>query len=349
MKIRDSLFFISVFCLQGCYLAKNAYHFGEMYNSRKNVDQILKDQSFAEETKEKLRLAIDILDYAESQGLSSKGQYREYIDIGDRPVSYIVQAAEWDALASVTWWFPIVGTVPYLGFFDKQDREKKSRSLKEQGYDVYESEASAFSALGWFKDPLLSSYLDSRTSSLAKLLFHELTHATVWISGSVDFNENLASYVGDFLTIQYLESRKHNEEIVYYQARKRDRRLFESWLKSLKKELKLLYSSRSMMTKEHLRNKKRKIFESFLVEKKPEFTVADYVGTDPWNNATVLASGVYFSYLDDFEKAHKCVGNLKIGVFLETIKEHSKNTKNPFDILKKLCMKDGAKDDDRQS
>jgi len=102
-------------------------------------------------------------------------------------------------LESITWWFPIVGRVPYLGYFSKADRDSKASELRTEGYDVYETGVGAYSSLGWFDDPIYSPMLRRSEADFAHLIFHELTHRTLWIRGSVEFNENLAEYAADFL------------------------------------------------------------------------------------------------------------------------------------------------------
>src|SRR5690606_18969091 len=118
---------------------------------------------------------------------------------------------EADRLEFVTWWFPVVGSVPYIGYFDKADRDAKATELKQQGYDVSVGGAGAFSSLGWFEDPIFSSMLDRGPADTAHLFIHELTHRTLWIPGSTEFNENLAEYVSYRLTPQYLRKTKRAE------------------------------------------------------------------------------------------------------------------------------------------
>lgn len=339
-------FFIccSVIFLSGCYVLRNAHHFTELYRSRQPISAVLEDENTSEESKEKLRLVQDILQLAQDEDLNASDSYKDFIDLGDRlAVSYLVQAAEVDQLKLVTWWFPVVGSVPYLGYFQETERDQKLTQLKDKGYDVLASEVDAFSGLGWFADPIFSTFLRKRTSSLANLLFHELTHATLWVSGNADFNENLASYVADVLTIQYLERRSFSEELVYYKGRKADYDLFFVWLSELRSQLETLYESRANMPLAQLLEKKKEIFSRFLNEKRPQFHTIDFIGTEPWNNATVLAVNLYAPETERFLKAHACAktltkGTPTMGALLRRVEMALEEFENPFDALDSLCV-----------
>ncbi len=330
---------ISILCisLQGCYLLKNAYYLTDLYSSRRKIQELLQDPATAPELHSKLLLVEDILAFAKSEGLNTENKYREYIDVGDRPISYLVEAAEVDQLKQVTWWFPIVGEVPYLGFMEKKERDEKARALKLKGYDVYETEAEAFSGLGWLPDPILSSYLNNSAASLANLLFHELTHATLWVPGSVEFNENLASFVGDVLTIRYLQSKKQMTELNHFFLRKSDREKFSIWLNALRESLASLYQNTEKHARAELLVRKKEIFATYLGPKRAKFSTADYIGKDEWNNAVVLATSLYVAKTESFAKALACVGDLQMGQFLLRIKDSNKKYNDPFKALDQLC------------
>ena len=102
-----------------------------------------------------------------------------------------------------TWWFPIVGRVPYKGFFDPEDAFAQARELERKGYDTHVRPSAAFSTLGWFNDPLLSTVLSRGDVSLASTVIHEVTHNTIFIPGQVAFNESMATFVGDVGAAEY--------------------------------------------------------------------------------------------------------------------------------------------------
>ena len=94
------------------------------------------------------------------------------------------------AFEPVVFWFPVVGSFPYLGFFDRDQARAHASGLRRQGKDVWVRTAGAYSTLGWFEDPILPHMLDWDEYSLAGTLLHELAHATLWVPGSVQFNES---------------------------------------------------------------------------------------------------------------------------------------------------------------
>ena len=220
--------------LCGCYYLKNAYSVGSHLNSRQYIPDLLEDPKTDGALKSKLVFVQEVLDFAEGEGLSTKDTYEYYIDVGDKPVSFLVIAAESDQLKLKTWWFPIVGSVPYLGFFEEEDRDQEASELAAQGFDIHLGEAAAFSGLGWISDPVFSSFLSRRDYSLANMLFHELVHRTFWIDGSVEFNEQLAEYVSGHLTNRFLSGRGQDKELDTFERYKRDRNLYSDWVDDLK-------------------------------------------------------------------------------------------------------------------
>jgi predicted aminopeptidase len=183
--------------LCGCYLLTQAGgQIGILLNSR-NIDTVLADPSVPAETKVKLRLIKDIKVFGESElGLTHSSNYESFYDTQGQPITYVVSACPKDRFQPYLWWFPIVGKVPYKGFFAKEDAQEEARALKEEGYDVAIGTAAAYSTLGYFSDPVLSTMLDYPEEELVALILHELTHGTIYRPGSTDFNEGLASFVG---------------------------------------------------------------------------------------------------------------------------------------------------------
>ena len=108
----------------------------------------------------------------------------------------VLSGAYRDKLLSYTWWFPIVGRVPYKGYFDFTAARDAARRLDADGFDVYLRPSPAFSTLGWFNDPLLSTSLRADTLDVANTVIHELTHNTFYASGQAVFNESFANFVG---------------------------------------------------------------------------------------------------------------------------------------------------------
>jgi predicted aminopeptidase len=133
---------------------------------------------------------------SESIGLKANKSFTTYSQLDRDTLVLVLSGAYRDRLASYTWWFPIVGSVPYKGYFDFAAAKAAAKTMNDAGYDVYLRPSPAFSTLGWFNDPLLSTSLGADTIDLANTVIHELTHNTFYAGGQAVFNESFANFVG---------------------------------------------------------------------------------------------------------------------------------------------------------
>jgi predicted aminopeptidase len=301
------------------------------------VEEALKREDLPAKSKASLSALQDILNFAQDAGLQVGDSYRYLIFQQEKAVSYSVQAAHADRLEFVTWWFPFVGRVPYLGFYSKNERDLKYNGLAAQGYDVAKGAVSGFSGLGWFSDPIFSSMLERPIEDFAHLIFHELTHKTFWISNSAEFNENLAEFVARDLTLKYLSDRNLMQASVRYSKVLADRGQYQKWLFSLRQELKRLYASK--IDKAELLRRKKAIFAAYTSVKLPKFNTGsfDFVRVREWNNAYVLAAGLYTTDLRPFDKAYACAKKPSFGKFLAELESFAKETGNGLQALENFC------------
>jgi predicted aminopeptidase len=193
---------------------------GQLYiiwNARP-VEEFLTDPNFPDSLKEKLVLINKVRRYAiDSLGLKDTKNYKTLYDQKGEEVMWVVTASEPFRLKAKEWKFPILGAVPYKGFFRKDLAISLREQLQKDGWDVSIRNPGGWSTLGWFTDPILSKMLERSEGDLANLIIHEMCHATIFVKDSIDFNENLATFIGDrgtekFLIHQYgVNSKEYRE------------------------------------------------------------------------------------------------------------------------------------------
>jgi len=268
-------------------------------NRARPIEEVLRDERVPTGIRRLLKEIPSIKIFGESQGLKATKNYTDYVQL-DRPAAvWVVSAAEALRFKSKEWSFPIVGTVPYLGWFDRERAEEFARELEREGWDVDLRGAGAYSTLGWFKDPILSSMIyegDAALGGLVNVVLHESVHATFYIHGQAYFNESLASFVGDRLTEQYLSVKQGpeaGETRAYFESEKRgkvyNQRMHETYV-----QLEKIYgSSRS---DEEKRQEKARILLSLQEELKSKRR---------FTNATLLDHKEYNTGLEEFAKIFK--------------------------------------------
>jgi predicted aminopeptidase len=174
--------------------------YGQMniiWNARP-VEEFLSDPEFPDSLKTRLHLIDEIRKYAiDSLGLKDTENYKIMYDQKGQEIMWVVMASEPFALKQKEWTFPIVGAVPYKGFFNQSLAFELKNELEKEGYDVIVRNPGGWSTLGWFTDPILSKMLNRSEGDLANLIIHEMVHSTIFVKDSVEFNENLATFIGD--------------------------------------------------------------------------------------------------------------------------------------------------------
>ena len=195
-----ALLFIALALGSGC---KTAAYYGQaargqwqILAGREPIGKLLADEKTPEKLQRQLRLVLQLREFAERElKLPVDGHYERYVDVGRPFVVWNVQATPEFSLRPRTWWYPIVGRVKYRGFFSEADARAYAATLA--GQDVYVEGVRAYSTLGWFKDPVLNTFVNHEELDLAQLLFHELGHQRLFVSGDTDFNEAFATAVGE--------------------------------------------------------------------------------------------------------------------------------------------------------
>jgi predicted aminopeptidase len=150
------------------------------------------------ERKRLLQEVPSILAYAEDVvGLHAGASYRGYFATERRGLTYVLTACARSRFAAYRWWFPIVGNVEYRSYWDEAEAEASARELEARGYDTWLSPSRAYSSLGILRDPITTTMLRDGATGLTEVLIHELSHARLYVPGRTDWNEALASFVGE--------------------------------------------------------------------------------------------------------------------------------------------------------
>ena len=164
---------------------------------QQKLQKVLADSQTPAPLKAKLELVQHLRAFAKQQlQLPVDGHYEKYADVHRPFVVWNVEAAPEFSLEPKSWWYPFVGSLDYRGYFSKEGAQKYGDWLQTRGYDVHVGGVTAYSTLGWFKDPVLNTFIFDPEPDLAETLFHELGHQRVFASGDTDFNEAFATTVG---------------------------------------------------------------------------------------------------------------------------------------------------------
>jgi predicted aminopeptidase len=175
-----------------------------VWNARP-VAEILQDPAAPDSLKQKLVLIDEVRRYAiDSLGLNDTENYKTLYNQQGKEIMWVVTASEPYKLQEKTWQFPVVGRVPYKGYFNVDLAKAEKEELEKVGWDVNVTNPSGWSTLGWFTDPILSDMLYKSEGDLASLIIHEMVHATIFVKDSVNFNENLASFIGDLAALKFV-------------------------------------------------------------------------------------------------------------------------------------------------
>ena len=164
--------------------------------ARRSVDKLLADPDTDPKLATQLRLAGDALVYArEELRLKVGKRYGSYTQLKGEFVVWNLVVAEPDSVEPREWCFPVAGCVGYRGYFNEARAQRVAQQFQAKGYDVYVGGVAAYSTLGWFNDPLLSSFIHWSRPALVQLLFHELAHGELYVADDTEFNESFASFV----------------------------------------------------------------------------------------------------------------------------------------------------------
>ncbi|MGZ3772379.1 MAG: aminopeptidase [Pseudobdellovibrionaceae bacterium] len=297
------------------YLVKSGYGQMKLLNSRVPIDEALKDPQFAEGKKKKLKLAQEAREFAEKElHLKPTKNYTSYVELGRPYVTYVVSAAPQWELTHHQWSYPFMGKMPYKGFFNEPDAIEEEQILQKENLDTYMRGVSAYSTLGWFNDPILSSMLGYDDYDLVNTIIHETVHATLYIKHAADFNERLATFLGNKGAEQfYLKKEGSNSSTLkQIQLENEDHVLFSQFISKELKDLEKWYKEVPVNERSHEKRmaRIRQIQERFIQELQPQLKTTSFkkFAEIKLNNARLLVYKTYMQDLGDFQKLYELLG-----------------------------------------
>ncbi len=280
------------------------------------IPELVREESVGATVVERLKFVSDVKAFAfEIIGLTASDNYSCYVDTEGRPVLWNTSASPPDRFEPYQWHFPIVGSVPYKGFFRRELAMAESDSLRARGYDALMRPVTAYSTLGFFADPVLSTMLQYPEDALADLIIHELTHSTIYVPDHTDFNESLATYVGNVGSLRFLEQRYGvgSERVAEARARRADVERFRLFMQEVVAGLDSLYNQQ--LPREQVLRLRTDLFSAWqrrFEAKLLEFSdPSRYRGFLEWelNNARLLSYRRYNSRLELFAELYGLTGN----------------------------------------
>jgi len=287
------------------YLARAGFEETRILQSRESIARLVADSTTAPELRSSLRLVLDARDYAEKLGLDANRTYTSYADVGRDTLLLVLQAAPPDCICPVTWKWPIVGTMPYKGFFDAAAATREADRLAARGYDIYLRPSGAFSTLGWFEDPLLSTALSADSMELVATVFHEIAHNSLYVKSATPFNESFAQLVGYRSAEQFFRERGDTLDARRAADRWHDEQLLGAFYTELTARLDRFYASHpdsAALDSGRIAEGRwaREQLEGPLRSGLRTYTIGA-VSDRPVNNARLIGATIYRSHLDLFE------------------------------------------------
>jgi predicted aminopeptidase len=332
---------LTVLTQTGRYLVRAAWEEGKILRHRRPISAIIDDSTTPPAVRQKLRLVLAARSFgADSIHLEARQSFTTFSQLKSDTLVLVLSGAYRDQLKPKTWWFPIVGRVPYKGFFDVDMAKRAEKQLEDEGFDVYLRPASAFSTLGWFNDPLVSTTLRSDSIDLANTVIHEITHNTYYAPGGADFNESFANFVGARGAAWFFRSRASPGAAEEAEARWSDEKLMAGFWAQL-------YTSVDSAFNAHPDDRSARIAASDTIYRAARQTLVHDLGRKlrtigPYalerirlDNGALLAHRVYLTDVDVFDTLWEKEGHNLPATVARIIELAKTDSKHPFDAVRK--------------
>ncbi len=305
----------------------------DLMRRRQPIDRILEDESAPRDLRDQLQRVTGILSYAEGQlELPVEKSYEAFVRLDRAYVSWNVAVAPEFDLNAKSWWYPIVGRLEQRAYFRESAARRFASRMRQRGYDVAVGGVLAYSTLGWFRDPVLSSMLKLNDTDLAELLFHELAHQRVFAQGDTDFNEAFAVFVAEHGVLMWLGEQQRSDEQEVYRRYVAGRDLFAAETSTLRRTLEAAYPTEAERRGEDGADKVavwREQKESIIAEFRQEFRnrvireplLEPFV---PWvegpiNNATLTVLENYYHLVPGFRRLR--MGATSMEAFYQSVED----------------------------
>jgi predicted aminopeptidase len=274
----------------------------KLLSAARPIESLLSDPATPPELKGRLETARRIREFASRElHLPDNASYTSYADLGRRFAVYNVFAAPKFSVEPKAECFPVTGCVAYRGFFAEKDALRHADKLRAEGYDVYVGGILAYSTLGWFDDPLLSTFIRYPDAQVARLVFHELAHQVVYAKNDTTFNESFAVVVEEEGVRRWLEAEGRTSDLAAFQAGQVRKRELAARIKETRGRLKTIYAMQ--LSPEALMEQKRGEFDRLRA------AFPGFVPAEP-NNAFLVSIALYNELVPAFERLLAEAGNL---------------------------------------
>lgn len=285
------------------YYAHVAHGQAQLVTQRQSVDALIAQPSTDAKLTARLRLAQEARRYASAQlHLPDNRSYTNYVDLKRPYVVWNVFAAPRYSVDAILHCFPVAGCVPYRGYFDEAMANAEAAQLEKRGDDVYVGGVAAYSTLGWFADPILSTMLRWDDDELIGTIFHELAHQLIYVKDDTAFNESFASFVADEGLREWRAAR--GEAVLGGRNRAADDE-FTHLVLDLRDRLRTLYASKiepaaMEAAKQNEIAEFRRRYAEWRDRHFPNDHRYDAFVAKPINNATLLPFGLYDGWMPAF-------------------------------------------------
>jgi predicted aminopeptidase len=324
------LIFLLLISADARYVARAGIEEGRLLLRRRSIEKLIADPSTPVPLRQRLNLVLAARAFAaDSLGLAVGKTYTTYVDVGRDTLLLVLSASRQDKLREVTWRYPIVGIVPYKGFFNANTARREAQRLDQQGLDTFLRPSGAFSTLGYLSDPLFSTAMSRDTMELVATVIHELAHNTLYVKSQTPFNESFASFVGYRGAEAFFRARRDTLDAHRAAARWRDERTLDVFYAELARRLDSAYAdplSGAQLTqvraslfgwaRDQLRGKVGQSLETYDWR---------WFAEAPLNNAVVIAERLYRMDLNLFDEIYlqtnadiaKTIREIQIRVFTQ--------------------------------